>query len=70
MRKGQTYDLEDAHQDLCQEEEIVENRKCLVNLCAPTAPRGQLVDLDLLSSFATKEPTAAERIGGSVSSLI
>ena len=70
MCNGQTDDLEDTHQDLGQEEEVVKDCKCLLGLCARTGLASafcrQLLDLDLLSSLATMRLTAAERIQGLV----
>ena len=73
MCDGQTDDLEDTHQDLGQEEEVVKDLECLVDLCALTGLASafcrQLLDFDFLSSFATMRLTAAERIQGLVRDL-
>ena len=70
MRNGQPDDFEDTHQDLGQEEEVVKDCKCLLDLCALTGLSSafcrQLLDLDLLSSFGTMRLTAAEEIQGLV----
>ena len=70
MRNGQTDDFEDTHQDLGEEEEVVEDCKCPLDLCALTGLasvfRRQLLDLDFLGGFGTMRLTAAEEIQGLV----
>ena len=73
MCNGQTDNLEDTHQDLGQEEEVVKDCKCLLDLCALMVLAStfcrELLDFDLLRSFGTMRLTAAERIQGLVRNL-
>ena len=65
MREGQAHDLEDAHEDLCEEEEVVEYRKCRVDFCVTTSWTSclQLIDLDIFGAFAAKATAAKESQG-------
>lgn len=66
MRKRQAYDLEDAHQGLCEEEKVVEYRKCLVRFSVPSGLIFCLIliDLDISSRLVGVKATATEASRG------
>lgn len=66
MRKRQAHDLEDAHQDLCEYEEVVECRQCGMDLPVLTGLISclKLIDLDIFSGLGGAKVTAAEGPGG------